>query len=68
MGWWGVIKRSFQNILRQGVGKGKSCSYGEGVLTPAPGKILITHKISSVIFGRMKHLVTWLDKQYLKLG
>ena len=30
VGWWGggvgVIKGSFQNILKQGVGKGKSCS------------------------------------------
>ena len=25
-GGWGVIKGSFQNILKQGVGKGKSCS------------------------------------------
>ena len=23
---WGVIKGSFQNIVKQGVGKGKSCS------------------------------------------
>ena len=28
----GVIKGSFQNILKQGVGKGKSCSQGEGAL------------------------------------
>ena len=25
-GGWGVIKGSFQNFLKQGVGKGKSCS------------------------------------------
>ena len=25
-GGWGVIKGSFQNILKQGVSKGKSCS------------------------------------------
>ena len=27
----GVVKESFQNILKQGVGKGKSCSRGRGV-------------------------------------
>ena len=36
----GVIKGSFQNILKQWVGKCKSCSKGEGhfegVATPAP--------------------------------
>ena len=25
MGWWGVIKRSFQKHLKTGVGKGKNC-------------------------------------------
>ena len=38
----GVIKGSFQNILKQGVGKGKSCSWGgggvESVTTPAPSE------------------------------
>ena len=30
-GWgWGVIKGSFQNILKQGVGKGESCSQEGG--------------------------------------
>ena len=28
-GEWGVIKGSFQKHLKQGVGKGKSCSWGE---------------------------------------
>ena len=36
----GVIKGSFQKHLKQGVGKGKSCSWEgggfEGVTTPAP--------------------------------
>ena len=26
VGWWGVIKGSFQKVLKQGMGKGKSCS------------------------------------------
>ena len=46
----GVIKGSSQNILKQGVGKGKSSSQGEGdiegVTTPAPRKILIVHFVS----------------------
>ena len=46
VGWW-VIKGSFQNILKQGVGKGKSCSQGgggfEGVTPCPPGNILIIH-------------------------
>ena len=52
MGWWGVgrsLRDLSKNILKQGVGKGKSCSQGgggfEGVTTPAPpGNILIIHK------------------------
>ena len=49
VGWWGVVKGSFQKHLKTGVGKGKSCSQGgggfEGVTTPAPPprKILIIH-------------------------
>ena len=38
--WWGSLRDLSKNILKQGVGKGKSCSYGggdfEGVTTPAP--------------------------------
>ena len=58
VGWWGVgvIKGSFQNILKQGVGKGKSCSKGgggfEGVTTPAHQKILIIH-----LFGPLHYLI-----------
>ena len=38
VGWWGVIKGSFQKHLKTGVGKGESCSKGgfEGVTTFAP--------------------------------
>ena len=42
VGWWGVgsLRDVSKNILKQGLGKGKSCSYGgggfEGVTTPAP--------------------------------
>ena len=37
VGWWGVIKGSFQKHLKQGVGKGKSCSYGgKGGLKVSP--------------------------------
>ena len=25
-GWWGSLRDLFKNILKQGVGKGKSCS------------------------------------------
>ena len=30
VGWWGVIKGSFQNILKQWVGKDRSCSRSSG--------------------------------------
>ena len=40
MGWRGSLRDLSKNILKQGLGKGKSCSYGEGgfegVTTPAP--------------------------------
>ena len=44
---WGSLRDLSKNILKQGVGKGESCSYGgggfEGVSTLAPWKILIIH-------------------------
>ena len=49
-GGGGSLRDLSKNILKQGVGKGKSCSYGggsfEGFTTPAPPppKILIIHK------------------------
>ena len=48
----GSLRDLSKNILKQGVGKGKNCSYGEGgfegVTTPAPSrKIFIIHKVSS---------------------
>ena len=50
VGWWGMggsLRDLSKNILKQGVGKGKSCSWGggsfEGVTTPVPQKILIIH-------------------------
>ena len=43
VGWWGgggSLRDYSKNVLKQGVGKGKSCSKGaggfEGVTTPAP--------------------------------
>ena len=51
VGWWGIIKGSFQNILKQGVGKGKFVRRGEGdfdgVTSPAPRKISIIHHVFS---------------------
>ena len=48
----GIIKDLSKNILKHGVGKGKSCLWGggaEGVTTlaPFPRKILIIHKSGS---------------------
>ena len=51
-GKWGSSRNHSKNILKQGVGKGKSCSKGgggfEGVTTPAPWKILIIHQTMDV--------------------
>ena len=50
MGWcgWGSLRDLSKNILKQGVGKDKSCWKGggrfEGFTTPAPRKILIVHQ------------------------
>ena len=33
---WGSLRDLSKNILKQGVGKGKSCSWGEGVLKVSP--------------------------------
>ena len=46
-GGWGSLRDLSKNILKQGVGKGKSCLWGEGVLKVSlpllPRKILIVH-------------------------
>ena len=51
-GWWGSLRDLSKNILKQGVGKGKSYSKGEGVLKVSPPltpqKILIIHFIKFV--------------------
>ena len=47
VGWWGsgVIKGSFQNILKQGARVVRGGRVLEGVTTPAPPqKILIVHQ------------------------
>ena len=36
MGWWGSLRDLSKNILKQGVGKGKICLQGEGVLKVSP--------------------------------
>ena len=65
VGGGGVIKGSFQNVLKQGVGKGKSCSLGgggfEGVTTPAPPrKILIIHQRAKItITQKVEQLHAW---------
>ena len=35
-GGWGSLRDLSKNILKQEVGKGKSCSLGEGVLKASP--------------------------------
>ena len=46
-GGWGSLRDLSKTILKQGVGKGKSCSLGGGsfedVTTPAPREMLIIH-------------------------
>ena len=36
VGWWGSLRDLSINILKQGVGKGESCSQGEGVSKVSP--------------------------------
>ena len=52
-GSWGSLRDLSKNILKQWVGKGKSCSWGEGVLKVSPPlpprKILIIHLIRTTI-------------------
>ena len=36
VGWWGSLRDLSKNILKQGVGKDKSCPWGEGVLKVSP--------------------------------
>ena len=41
VGWWGSLRDLSKNILKQGVGKGKNCSWGgragfQAVTTHAP--------------------------------
>ena len=36
VGWWGSLMNVSKNILKQGVGKSKSCSQGDGVLKVSP--------------------------------
>ena len=58
----GSFRGLSKNILKQGVGKGKSCSYGgggfESVTTPAPPppprKILIIHQQTVTIIEVLK--------------
>ena len=49
--WGGSLRDLSMNIIKQGVGKGKSYSWGgggfEGVTTPAPQKSLIAHQVGS---------------------
>ena len=47
------LKDPCKNVLKQGVGKGKSCLWGgglEGVTTPVPPKLLIIHLANVVTF------------------
>ena len=47
--WWGSLRDLSKNVLKQGVGKGESCSQGEGVSKVSaplpPRKILILHSM-----------------------
>ena len=54
VGWWGSLRDLFKNILKQGVGKGKSCSKGGGDLKVSqslpPGNFNHTLTEQSTIF------------------